>query len=108
MRRAPYLLRYHYYVCVLFFIGQLLKEGDHLVWDKDDKYAMDFVAACANIRAHIFGIALNSRFQIKCKLLLITRKNILKIPHHSPNLKVKLAFKFTIELILFISSTCHL
>ncbi|CAH0388643.1 unnamed protein product [Bemisia tabaci] len=43
----------------------LLKEGDHLVWDKDDKYAMDFVAACANIRAHIFGITQNSRFQIK-------------------------------------------
>ena len=23
---------------------------DHLVWDKDDEDAMDFVAACANIR----------------------------------------------------------
>jgi ubiquitin-like 1-activating enzyme E1 B len=42
-----------------------LKEGDHLVWDKDDKNAMDFVAACANIRAHIFGIPQKTRFDIK-------------------------------------------
>ncbi|KAL0131665.1 hypothetical protein PUN28_002894 [Cardiocondyla obscurior] len=39
--------------------------GNHLVWDKDDQYAMDFVAACANIRAHIFGISQKSRFDIK-------------------------------------------
>lgn len=45
----------------------MLKTGDHLVWDKDDKSAMDFVAACANIRAHIFGIAQKTRFDIKCK-----------------------------------------
>ncbi|KAL6424414.1 hypothetical protein ACFW04_009885 [Cataglyphis niger] len=38
---------------------------NHLVWDKDDQYAMDFVAACANIRAHIFGIPQKSRFDIK-------------------------------------------
>lgn len=44
-----------------------LAEGDHLVWDKDDKHAMDFVAACANIRSNIFGIAQKSRFEIKCK-----------------------------------------
>lgn len=42
-----------------------LKEGDHLVWDKDDRDSMDFVAACANIRAHAFGIPLKSRFDIK-------------------------------------------
>lgn len=42
-----------------------LADGDHLVWDKDDKYAMDFVAACANIRAQIFNIARKSRFEIK-------------------------------------------
>ncbi|XP_069701269.1 SUMO-activating enzyme subunit 2 [Periplaneta americana] len=42
-----------------------LKENDHLVWDKDDKNAMDFVAACANIRAHIFGIPQKTRFDIK-------------------------------------------
>ncbi|KAH0533745.1 SUMO-activating enzyme subunit 2 [Cotesia glomerata] len=39
--------------------------NDHLVWDKDDQDAMDFVAACANIRAYIFGIAQKSRFDIK-------------------------------------------
>lgn len=42
-----------------------LPEGDYLVWDKDDKHAMDFVAACANIRAQIFGIPRKSRFEIK-------------------------------------------
>ncbi|XP_063700607.1 SUMO-activating enzyme subunit 2 [Culicoides brevitarsis] len=40
-------------------------DGDHLVWDKDDKHAMDFVAACANIRAHIFNITKKSRFDVK-------------------------------------------
>ncbi|XP_011568472.2 SUMO-activating enzyme subunit 2 [Plutella xylostella] len=39
--------------------------GDHLVWDKDDKSAMDFVTACANIRAHVFNIGTKSRFEIK-------------------------------------------
>ncbi|XP_032663143.1 SUMO-activating enzyme subunit 2 [Odontomachus brunneus] len=39
--------------------------GNHLIWDKDDQHAMDFVAACANIRAHIFGIAQKTRFDIK-------------------------------------------
>lgn len=47
-----------------------LKKDDHLVWDKDDKDAMDFVAACANIRAHIFGIPQKTRFDIKCKLIV--------------------------------------
>lgn len=42
-----------------------LPDGDHLVWDKDDKHAMDFVAACANIRAQIFNIPRKSRFEIK-------------------------------------------
>ncbi|XP_058447199.1 SUMO-activating enzyme subunit 2 [Malaya genurostris] len=42
-----------------------LAEGDHLVWDKDDKNAMDFVASCANIRAQIFNIPRKSRFEIK-------------------------------------------
>jgi ubiquitin-like 1-activating enzyme E1 B len=46
---------------------QSLKEDDHLVWDKDDKNAMDFVASCANIRAHIFSIPQKTRFDIKCK-----------------------------------------
>lgn len=41
------------------------EEGDSLVWDKDDQPAMDFVAACANIRGYIFEIARKSRFEIK-------------------------------------------
>lgn len=44
-----------------------LAVDDHLVWDKDDKAAMDFVAACANVRAKIFHIPQKSRFEIKCK-----------------------------------------
>lgn len=43
-----------------------LADDDHLVWDKDDKDGMDFVAACANIRANVFGIGQKSRFEIKC------------------------------------------
>lgn len=42
-----------------------LKEGDHLVWDKDDTDAMDFVTACANIRSMIFAIPQKSRFDVK-------------------------------------------
>lgn len=40
-------------------------EGDHLVWDKDDEAAMNFVTACSNIRAEIFHIKRQSRFDIK-------------------------------------------
>ncbi|XP_055913186.1 SUMO-activating enzyme subunit 2 [Eupeodes corollae] len=40
-------------------------DNEKLVWDKDDQPAMDFVAACANIRAYIFEIAQKSRFEIK-------------------------------------------
>lgn len=42
-----------------------LSDGDHLVWDKDDRHGMDFVAACANIRATVFHIPPKSRFEIK-------------------------------------------
>ncbi|XP_025154610.1 SUMO-activating enzyme subunit 2 isoform X2 [Harpegnathos saltator] len=45
--------------------SQETSPNNHLIWDKDDQYAMDFVAACANIRAHIFGIAQKTRFDIK-------------------------------------------
>ncbi len=38
---------------------------DHLSWDKDDEDAMDFVAACANIRAYVFNIPQKTRFDIK-------------------------------------------
>jgi hypothetical protein len=50
-----------------YMVLQSLKEDDHLVWDKDDNNAMDFVASCANIRAHIFSIPQKTRFDIKCK-----------------------------------------
>ncbi|KMQ96839.1 sumo-activating enzyme subunit 2 [Lasius niger] len=46
-------------------VSQEKSLDNHLVWDKDDQHAMDFVAACANIRAHIFGIPQKSRFDIK-------------------------------------------
>ncbi|XP_055702932.1 SUMO-activating enzyme subunit 2 [Phlebotomus papatasi] len=42
-----------------------LQAGDTLVWDKDDSDAMDFVTACANIRATIFHIATKNRFEVK-------------------------------------------
>lgn len=42
-----------------------LKTGEYLIWDKDDKAAMDFVASCANIRAHIYHISQKSKFEIK-------------------------------------------
>lgn len=42
-----------------------LKDDDHLVWDKDDQDAMDFVTACANIRSMIFSIPQKSRFDVK-------------------------------------------
>lgn len=42
-----------------------LGDNEALVWDKDDQPAMDFVAACANIRAYIFDIGRKSRFEVK-------------------------------------------
>ena len=42
-----------------------LEKDDHLVWNKDDKDTLDFVASCANIRANIFSIIKKSRFDIK-------------------------------------------
>ncbi len=35
------------------------------MWDKDDEPGMNFVAACGNIRAHIFHIEQKSLFEIK-------------------------------------------
>lgn len=48
-----------------------LAKNDHLVWDKDDKAAMDFVAACANVRSKIFNIPQKSRFEIKCEFIAL-------------------------------------
>ncbi|XP_057651651.1 SUMO-activating enzyme subunit 2 [Diorhabda carinulata] len=42
-----------------------LKDKKFLVWDKDIGTCMDFVTACANIRAHIFSIPTQTRFSIK-------------------------------------------
>uniref|UniRef100_A0A6B2ELP5 SUMO-activating enzyme subunit n=1 Tax=Phlebotomus kandelakii TaxID=1109342 RepID=A0A6B2ELP5_9DIPT len=42
-----------------------LPAGDTLVWDKDDADAMDFVTACANVRASIFHIPTKNRFEVK-------------------------------------------
>lgn len=38
---------------------------DHLVWDKDDEAAMDFVVACSNIRSFIYNIPQKTRFDVK-------------------------------------------
>lgn len=59
------------YLCAEMFsstIATLKKElvnKEFLIWDKDDKVALNFVTACANIRAHIFSIAKKSRWDIK-------------------------------------------
>ncbi|KAJ8933532.1 hypothetical protein NQ314_013945 [Rhamnusium bicolor] len=42
-----------------------LAKRNFLVWDKDDKAAMDFVTTCANIRSHIFSIPQKSKFATK-------------------------------------------
>ena len=47
---------------------------------QDDDAGMDFVAAAANIRSHVFGIPLKSRFDIKCKIDFIST-NVLFIKH---------------------------
>ncbi|KAE9554096.1 hypothetical protein FO519_002685 [Halicephalobus sp. NKZ332] len=41
------------------------KDGNVLFWDKDDEVGMNFVAAVANIRAHIFHIPMKPIFEIK-------------------------------------------
>ncbi|XP_041376395.1 SUMO-activating enzyme subunit 2-like isoform X2 [Gigantopelta aegis] len=53
--------------CLAELKSQFLQQGDGgmLIWDKDDDVAMNFVTCVANIRAHIFGIPLKSRFDIK-------------------------------------------
>uniref|UniRef100_A0A131Y271 SUMO-activating enzyme subunit n=1 Tax=Ixodes ricinus TaxID=34613 RepID=A0A131Y271_IXORI len=44
---------------------QALAQGDHLVWDKDNKECLDFVTSCSNLRAHCFGIPQTSKFDVK-------------------------------------------
>lgn len=54
-----------------------LKGKNFLVWDKDDKSGLDFVTACANIRANIFSIPQKSRFDVKCKFFYLLMRNTL-------------------------------
>ncbi|XP_062594248.1 SUMO-activating enzyme subunit 2-like [Saccostrea cucullata] len=53
--------------CLAGLKKEFAKQGKNgmLIWDKDDDLAMDFVASTANIRSHIFGINLKTRFDIK-------------------------------------------
>lgn len=51
--------------CVYNLKEKCKASEDPLVWDKDDEIAMDFVAATANLRSHIFHIPVKSRFDIK-------------------------------------------
>lgn len=46
-------------------LATLYRSDGYLSWDKDDKPAMDFVTATANIRASIFSIEQKSRFDVK-------------------------------------------
>lgn len=46
---------------------KLHEELRELAWDKDDSTALDFVTSAANLRASIFGIPLQSRFDVKEK-----------------------------------------
>ncbi|KAL3984589.1 ThiF family protein [Acanthocheilonema viteae] len=46
-------------------LSKRIRDGSVLSWDKDDEPAMRFVAACANLRAHIFSIPLRTLFDIK-------------------------------------------
>ena len=59
--KQKYLSNYQYDL----ILKQVSNYNDHLVWDKDDEEAMDFVAACSNIRSKIFGISQKTRFDIK-------------------------------------------
>lgn len=48
-------------------LKEKLENEKDLIWDKDDDPAMDFVTACSNVRAHVFGIQQKSRFDTKCR-----------------------------------------
>ena len=48
-------------------ILRLLARSGEINFDKDDLDTLDLVASAANIRAGIFGIALESKFEIKAK-----------------------------------------
>lgn len=51
--------------------GDLGNAAPVLTFDKDDVDTLDFVAASANLRSHVFGIEMKSKFDIKRKTLFI-------------------------------------
>ena len=55
---------YDVFVAACTELGVRAKQ-EKLDFDKDDHRMMDFVTAATNLRAHIFGIPLKTRFQIK-------------------------------------------
>ncbi|XP_014248402.1 SUMO-activating enzyme subunit 2 [Cimex lectularius] len=46
-------------------ISEKLDPGSYLIWDKDEEVHMNFVASCANLRAHVFHIPMKTKFDIK-------------------------------------------
>ena len=50
-----------------------------LTFDKDDVDTLDFVAASANLRSHIFGIETRSKFDIKRKYHRIALSSAAKV-----------------------------
>ncbi|XP_065900102.1 SUMO-activating enzyme subunit 2-like [Dysidea avara] len=51
--------------CITSLKEKLNKEGDFLVWDKDHPTSLAFVTCATNLRAHIFGLARLSQFEVK-------------------------------------------
>lgn len=45
-------------------------EKNFLEFDKDDQDALGFVSSASNLRSHIFGIPLQSKFAVKCTTVL--------------------------------------
>jgi ubiquitin-like 1-activating enzyme E1 B len=50
--------------CIPILRNRQVQEND-LIWDKDVPTDLDFVVASANLRSHIFGIPLKSKFDVK-------------------------------------------
>jgi ubiquitin-like 1-activating enzyme E1 B len=54
-----------FFEALKLFFSKRDKEIGHLIFDKDDQLAVEFVTAAANIRAASFGIPLHSLFEAK-------------------------------------------
>lgn len=50
---------------IFFLLAAANTEPPFLVWDKNDDADLRFVTSSANLRAHIFGIPLTSKFDVK-------------------------------------------